>query len=646
MRYSGEWRAWSGAWRSYIATGALAVFAVPSQAIQRSAHETAHAASVASRIETSSPAVDIATHDNREPSGTLAGGTLRVRLEVMRGTWRPEGATGPVRDVYAFAEEGRAPSIPGPLLRVPEGTVLHVSVRNRAAVPVKVHGLISRPASRDDFVEIAPGATHEFQFRAGAPGTYYYWARTSDSAFTQRSGDDSQLTGALIVDSPATADQADRIFILGEWLGPVTPAGTPRKVTFVINGRSWPHTEHLTLPFGLAVEWRVINGAFARHPMHLHGTFYTVESRGTAIRDEIYDSESRRLVTTELMEPGATMMMRWVPDRVGNWLFHCHILAHVTGRMRDGDAVGQEAGGEHEEHDLKKAMAGLVLGITVQPGDETAAPDLESHVRRRMTLHVRQSPNRYNGLPGYGFSFVNGTAPAPEAMTPASPTIVLTKGEPVVIGVANAIDSPVAIHWHGIELESYNDGVPGWSGHTGQIMPPVQPNQTFDVNFTPPRAGTFIYHTHGHDSRQLVSGMYGALIVVDSGATFDPEMDHIVLLGGAGPGVAAVEMNRSTNPPLLTIKAGARHRFRFINITPNNTLTVSLRGEAGPVRWRAVAKDGADLPPSQTALLPATLLIGVGETYDFEYEATTPGDLRLEALRGGALTTMLVRVER
>lgn len=591
----------------------------------------------------------ILTHDNRERAGLLKDKVLRVRLEVVRGAWRPEGATGPVRDVYAFAEEGGAPNIPGPLLRVAEGTELQVFVRNRLPEPVKIHGLASRPAVSDDFVEIGSGSVREFRFKAGAPGTYYYWGRTTNSPFAARNGIDSQLTGALIVDSPATTEAADRVFVMGEWLGPAVPAGTPRKVSLVINGRSWPHTERLSLPFGQAVEWRVINATVAPHPMHLHGTFYTVESRGTSTRDEIYGSPNRRLVTTELMEPGTTMMMRWVPDRVGNWLFHCHLLAHVTGRMRAGDAIGLDAeGAAHAEHDPERAMAGLVLGIVVQAGDETAAPDLETHVRRRMTLHVRQIPNRYGADPAFGFSFMNGAEPAPPFVPgmPLSPPIILTKGEPVVIGVANAIAEDVAIHWHGIELESFNDGVPGWSGQSGSVMPPVKPKQTFDVNFTPPRAGTFIYHTHGHDSHQLVSGMYGALIVTEPGKPFDPATERIVLLGGAGPGSPAIEMNRSTNPPPTQLKVGVKHRFRVINITTNFILSVSLRGDAGPVQWRAVAKDGADLPPNQATMRAASFVIGIGETYDFEFEPTAPGELRLEALRGGVITAALVRVVR
>ena len=215
----------------------------------------------------------------------------------------------------------------------------------------------------------------------------------------------------------------------------------------------------------------------------------------------------------------------------------------------------------------------------------------------------------------------------------------------MVIGVTNAVDQAIAIHWHGIELESYNDGVPGWSGQSGQIMPPVEPTKTFDVNFTPPRAGTFIYHTHGHDSRQLVSGMYGALIVLEKGQKFDPSVDHIVLLGGSGPGGPAAEMNRSTNPPPMELKAGVKHRFRFINILPNGNMAVSLRG-SGPVQWRAIAKDGADLPPNQSLMRPAVLTISVGETYDFEFEPNGPGEFRLEVLRGGFLTTQAIRVVR
>jgi hypothetical protein len=67
------------------------------------------------------------------------------------------------------------------------------------------------------------------------------------------------------------------------------------------------------------------------------------------------------------------------------------------------------------------------------------------------------------------------------------------------------------------------------------------------------------------------------------------------------------------------------------------------------VPWRAIAKDGADLPPSQATKRPAQQVIAVGETYDFEFEAPGPGEYRLDVLRRGAagyLTSTLIRVAK
>ena len=82
------------------------------------------------------------------------------------------------------------------------------------------------------------------------------------------------------------------------FLGVPDPSGN-LTASLTINGRSWPYTERQVLPFGRAATWRVINASSDLHPMHLHGTFYTVESLGTYARDTLYDHDSRRLVTTE-----------------------------------------------------------------------------------------------------------------------------------------------------------------------------------------------------------------------------------------------------------------------------------------------------------------------------------------------------------
>ena len=42
----------------------------------------------------------------------------------------------------------------------------------------------------------------------------------------------------------------------------------------------------------------------------------------------------------------------------------------------------------------------------------------------------------------------------------------------------------------------------------------IMPRDSFAVTVTPPRAGSFMYHTHVNDMRQQSHGLYGAIIVV------------------------------------------------------------------------------------------------------------------------------------
>lgn len=186
----------------------------------------------------------IVANDNRVPAGTLRNGVLTVALEIRSGRWYPDGETGPHEEVHAFAEPGAALSIPGPLLRVPEGTEIHASIRNTLDSTLILYGMNTRPGSLADTAQIAPGSTRELRFRAGAAGTYYYWGSTTGVMFEKRAWLDSQLSGALVVD-PAGGRTDDRIFVLGMWIKPPpadSMASRPYSDLMVINGRMWPHT--------------------------------------------------------------------------------------------------------------------------------------------------------------------------------------------------------------------------------------------------------------------------------------------------------------------------------------------------------------------------------------------------------------------
>ena len=83
----------------------------------------------------------IQANPNIHPAGRLRGRTLTLALEARSGRWYPMAEGGSSVETMAFAEGSGPLLIPGPLIRVPSGTEIRVSVRNRLTVPLVIHGL-------------------------------------------------------------------------------------------------------------------------------------------------------------------------------------------------------------------------------------------------------------------------------------------------------------------------------------------------------------------------------------------------------------------------------------------------------------------------------------------------------------------------
>jgi FtsP/CotA-like multicopper oxidase with cupredoxin domain len=282
----------------------------------------------------------IAANDNLRAAGERSGNALRLRLIVETGRWQPEGPDGRTLVVHAFRTDGAELTSPGPLVRVPAGTEIVVSVRNNVSERVSVFGFATRPGTAAPApLDVAPGETREVRFIAGAPGTYHYWATTGRPLVTR--GDvDSQLNGAFIVDAPG-AVPADRVMVVSLWR---KPGSVPGAVDIgAINGRSWPLTARLDYRVGDVVRWRVINLSLDPHAMHLHGMFFHVLASGDGMRAQSHAIADRPLVVTEYMAVGETVDLEWTPERDGNWLFHSHMPARARrGYVRgDGGARGR-----------------------------------------------------------------------------------------------------------------------------------------------------------------------------------------------------------------------------------------------------------------------------------------------------------------
>ena len=580
---------------------------------------------------------EISTNDNRHAAGERRDDCLELKLRAGVGQWRPEGRDGPVIEVAAFGELSRSLEIPAPLIRVTEGTEIAVSIRNDLDDTLRVNGLCTRDGSICAPIEIAAGSERIVRFRSGRAGTYHYSATTAAMPMPFRLSADSQMSGAFIVDPPGITSTSDRVLLITEWTSltrqqflDVVGADDPQAIfravdprfTFLINGLSWPATERLAYRIDEDVHWRVINLSTQQHPMHLHGFYFTVDSLGNGVRDTIFPANGRRRVVTQLLAPDATMSMTWRPEREGNWMFHCHISEHVAPERHLADRAETHAHHGGGTHDRSAGMAGMILGVSVTGRSGSSAdPSPSPLVARKLTLTMLSQPARSGGDAAYGFALTEDDGRSrPTELTVPGPTLVLHRGKPVEIALVNRLPEPTAIHWHGIELDSYYDGVHGWSGVGKRVTPLIDPGGSFVVRFTPPRAGTFIYHTHMHD-HQLASGMYGALIVLEPGETFDPALDHVVVIGRSGPGLDAPTILNGSRDQQFSWKAGARHRLRFINITPGDVFVASLAKGDVPVQWRPLTKDGVPVPTEEAKPGPATQTISVGETFDFEYDA-------------------------
>jgi len=110
---------------------------------------------------------------------------------------------------------------------------------------------------------------------------------------------------------------------------------------------------------------------------------------------------------------------------------------------------------------------------------------------------------------------VNGTVPGP--------LLRFREGEKLTLRVRNMLDEDTSIHWHGLLVPFYMDGVPGVS------FPGIKPGATFTYEYSVPQYGTYWYHSHSGLQEQ--AGHYGPIIIDPAGA--DPvtsDREYVLVL--------------------------------------------------------------------------------------------------------------------
>jgi FtsP/CotA-like multicopper oxidase with cupredoxin domain len=241
-------------------------------------------------------------------------------------------------------------------------------------------------------------------------------------------------------------------------------------------------------------------------------------------------------------------------------------------------------------------------------------------VVREFQLSVGRTMWDYGGgnvIPVYAY---NGQIPGPQ--------LRVTEGDTVRVYVTNFLDAPTTIHWHGVQVPTNMDGVPGLS------QDPIPPGGSFTYEFVATPAGTRWFHSHFDEMNQAGGGLTGALIIDPRVPDRPAANDEFVLVtgettGGMGGGMGFSINGRSypyTAP--LVVQQGDRVRLRLINAGATETEYFALAGH----RLTLTHSDG---DPLAQPVQVDTVMLGASERADVEFIANNPGRWQLRGLGPG-----------
>jgi hypothetical protein len=250
----------------------------------------------------------------------------------------------------------------------------------------------------------------------------------------------------------------------------------------------------------------------------------------------------------------------------------------------------------------------LSLGAFAQ-GEQVNEGNINNLPIREHTITLRQAKVNKAGKDVMGMT-VNGTIPGP--------TLEFTEGEYAIIFVKNEMSVETSVHWHGLLLPNFYDGVPYLN------TPPIEPGHTQRYEFPIKQSGTYWYHSHTMLQEQ--SGVYGSIVIQPKEKTLDYDKELVLMLSDW--------TNEKPMNVLRNLKRGNEwYGIKKGTSTPLNQ--VIARGAFGAQLnfWRQ-RMGGADIAD---VYYPAFLING---EQSIDYPEFKAGEkVRLRIIDGGASTS-------
>jgi CopA family copper-resistance protein len=256
-----------------------------------------------------------------------------------------------------------------------------------------------------------------------------------------------------------------------------------------------------------------------------------------------------------------------------------------------------------------KYTALLILIVSQSIFSQVVEGNVENLPVKEYTLTIREEIVNKAGEAVKGMT-VNGSIPGP--------ILEFIEGEYAIIYVKNEMKEETSIHWHGLILPNFYDGVPYLN------TPPIKPGQTLKYEFPINQSGTYWYHSHTMLQEQ--SGVYGSIVIHPQKETLVYDKEVVLMLSDW--------TNEKPMNVLRNLKRGNEwYGIRKGTSTPLNK--VIARGAFGAQLdfWRQ-RMGGADVAD---VYYPAFLING---KQTIEYPDFKPGEkVRVRVINGGASTS-------
>lgn len=386
------------------------------------------------------------------------------RFELTARKAQVKLSSGKVIDAWTYNGE-----IPGPELRIREGELVEVTLRNEDiedGVTLHWHGL-DVPNAEDGVAgatqeAVMPGESHTYRFIAEQVGTFWYHSHQHSKEAVERG-----LFGALIVEPAAveTEEPSEDIVVLTHvWDGAGTAVGSHDTLL------------HKAVQPGATVKLRLINtDNWVRRTYTLNGTSFKVTAIDGMDLNKPGELDNVRL---ELTTGGRYDVEFTMPDHP--------VYLSVDGNRARGILLSADGKGEAPKTPpLSQSFDPLHYGET------SPTPfGVDSSFDREFMMILDNQLAFYNGTPAL-YDTINGK------VFPETPMYMVKEGELVKTTIINrsAVDHPMHLHGHHMLVLSRNGeqttGSPWWSDTLD-----VAPGDVYEVAFLADNPGLWMDHCH------------------------------------------------------------------------------------------------------------------------------------------------------